>query len=316
MESKNKFKISFCIFLVLDVIVFAYLALHHETFAILEPKGVTAFKQRELIIDALLVMLAVVIPVFAAFIYIVWKYREGNIGQDRNQDLKSRGLITTVMWGVSVTVIAIISVMIWKSSHELDPYKQIQSVNAPITIQVVALNWKWLFIYPEQNIATINYIKIPKNTPINFKLTADAPMNTFWIPQLGGQMYAMAGMENKINLMATEVGEFNGSATEINGRGYAGMRFKTVSVEKNDFDFWVQEVKNSAGSLTMHNYEQLVEDSENNPPEFFSGIEPDLFNKIMMPFMMPVTTESSENKTMPNEVEGDNHGMDMQMEME
>lgn len=256
-----------------------------HNFAMLSPKGFIAFEQKKIILSAFYLMFLVVVPVFVATIYIIRNYRSEKNNQDYKPKLVASPLSAIMLWLVSITTIFIIGLVIWESSHRLDPYKKIESTNKELTIQVVALNWKWLFIYPEQGIATVNYIQIPKDVPIHFRLTADAPMNTFWIPELGGQMYAMTGMENHLYLIANKTGEFNGSATEINGKGYAGMRFKTVAVEQQDFNDWVKEVQSSSSNLDMETYNNLAKDSENVPPKVFASVTPNLFYEIINKFM-------------------------------
>jgi cytochrome o ubiquinol oxidase subunit 2 len=191
-------------------------------------------------------------------------------------------------WILPSIIILILSVITWQKTHALDPYKPIVSENPPITIQVVALNWKWLFIYPEQNIATINFIQVPVNTPINFILTADGPMNSFWIPQLGGQMYAMSGMSTTLHLIANEEGDFAGSAAEINGEGFSGMRFITRASSQEAFDQWVMNAKASSRFLSLEEYEILAKPSQNNVPVIYAASDPGLYDTIIMKYMSPV----------------------------
>ena len=146
-------------------------------------------------------------------------------------------------WGVPIVIIVILAVTTWKSSHDLNPFKPIESEKKPLAIQVVALHWKWLFIYPEQGIATVNFVQFPEKTPINFEITSDAPMNSFWIPQLGGQIYAMPAMRSKLHLIANEIGSFRGVSANISGKGFAGMTFTAKSSSEEDFDAWVQSGK-------------------------------------------------------------------------
>ncbi len=147
------------------------------------------------------------------------------------------------LWAVPIILIASLSVLNWKSTHELDPYQPIASNAPPLTVEVVALDWKFLFIYPQQNIATVNFIEFPVNTPLNFQLTADAPMSSFWIPQLGSQIYAMPAMSTQLHLIANSTGDFRGMDTEINGAGFSGMKFAARSVSQTDFNAWVASVK-------------------------------------------------------------------------
>ena len=154
-------------------------------------------------------------------------------------------------------------------------------------IQVVALNWKWLFLYPEYGIATVNFVQFPENTPINFEITSDAPMNSFWIPQLGGQIYAMPAMRSKLHLIASEVGSFRGVSANISGRGFSGMNFTAKSSSEEDFNQWVKWVKKSPKRLDMDAYDQLLKPSEYHPVEYFLLMQGDLFDRILMKYMSP-----------------------------
>ena len=283
----KKLKIIIIFFVILLIVSAIFWLLGRGDMAILNPKGLIAVKERNLIFLATGLMLLIVIPVFATAVYIVSKYRAGNSRAQYEPDWDHNGKLEFLWWLLPGMIIFFISIIIWKSTHELDPFKPLDSSVKPITIQVVALNWKWLFIYPEQNIATVNFVEFPQNTPVNFQLTADAPMNTFIIPQLGGQVYAMAGMENQLHLMATEQGKFIGSSTEINGAGYSGMRFIAESVSDEAFQNWIHSVQSKETSLSWNVYTKLAEDSTDTPVMLYSSVSPDLFHVIINKFMIP-----------------------------
>jgi cytochrome o ubiquinol oxidase subunit 2 len=181
------------------------------------------------------------------------------------------------------------SIITWEATHRIDPHKPIASDVKPLTIQVVALQWKWLFIYPEQGIATVNYIAFPEDTPLTFTLTADGPMSSFWIPQLGGQLYAMTGMAQSLHLIADNQGEFRGSNAEISGSGFATMKFTAKATSQREFERWIDQVKHSPHKLTFEEYNKLAQPSEDTPPLFYNSTEKDLFTTIMMRFMLPPT---------------------------
>ncbi|MCC2630600.1 MAG: cyoA [Candidatus Paceibacter sp.] len=265
-------------------------------FAIFNPKGFIAIQQKELLIVAVLLMLIIVIPAYIMLFTTAWKYRAEKSPVKNPEDNQSTKYVY-FFWAAPAFIILILSLITWQKTHELDPYKAITSENPPITIQVVALEWKWLFIYPEQDIATVNFIQVPVNTPINFVLTSDAAMNSLWIPELGGQMYAMSGMSSRLNLIANEVGDFKGAAAEINGAGFAGMRFVTRSSTQADFDQWVMSVKASSRYLSYNEYELLSKPSENVEPVLYSGSEPGLYDRIIMKYMSPTggTMEMNHN---------------------
>jgi len=218
---------------------------------VFDPQGPVALEERNLIVIAVVLMLLVAIPMLVALYTFAWKYRAGNKKAKHDPERVGGTWRQLIWWAIPAALIAVIAVINWKSTHALDPTNAIASSNAPLTIQVVALEWKWLFIYPTQGIATVNFIQFPENTPVHFELTADAPMSSFWIPQLGSQIYAMAAMETQLNLMADTTGEFTGKDTEINGAGYAGMTFIAKSSSQADFNAWVASVQNSSNTLDV-----------------------------------------------------------------
>lgn len=262
-----------------------FLMLHGNDLAILNPKGLVAEKQRNLIMFATLLSIIVVIPVFILTFTIAWKYRAGNIAARYTPDWDHNSKLEAVWWGIPCAIILVLSVVTWQSSHDLDPFKPLTSSVKPITIQVVALQWKWLFIYPDQSIATVNYVRFPAGTPVNFAITADAPMNSFWIPELGGQIYAMSGMSTQLHLVAASVGSYQGSSANLSGRGFAGMKFKAESTSQADFDRWVMEVKRSPQRLDSTSYAALAEPSQNNAPANFSTAQDDIYEQAITKYM-------------------------------
>ncbi len=290
---KTKYKLAILILLCLVAVFLFALFLRGRDFALLNPKGAIALQERNLIVIAILLMLIVVIPVFILTFFIAWKYRASNKKASYTPNWVGNVKLELLWWAIPGAIIFALSIINWKSTHALDPYKPITSDAKPIMIQVVALQWKWLFMYPEQNIATVNFIQFPVGTPINFKLTADAPMNSFWIPQLGGQMYAMPGMSTQLHLIADKAGEFNGSAAEINGAGFAGMKFVAKASSQSDFNNWVASVKQSPRILDLVEYNALAEPSENNPVAYYVSAEKDLYNKIIMKLMAPTPSSTS-----------------------
>ena len=177
--------------------------------------------------------------------------------------------------------------MTWKSSHELNPSKPLQSDKKPLHIQVIALQWKWLFLYPELGIATINFVQFPEKIPINFEITSDAPMNSFWIPQLGGQIYAMPAMRSKLHLIADEIGDFRGVSANISGVGFSRMTFTARSSLPEDFANWVKSVRSSSKELTWDEYEQLLNPTTDNPLTTYLLPQNDLFDRVIMKYMTP-----------------------------
>lgn len=281
----KKYKLAIPIFIVLLALMLVVVLLHGHTVAILDPQGVIARKQFNLILFALSLSLVVLIPVYAMAIGFAWKYRETNHHAKYSPDWDRSRLAETTWWAVPTVLIAILSVVTWNSSHDLDPFKPIPSKTKAMTIQVVALQWKWLFIYPEQNIATVNYVQFPQKTPVKFEITADAPMNAFWIPQLGGQIYAMSGMSTQLNLEAAHTGTYRGSSANISGTGFSGMTFQAKSTTDSEFKQWVNSVKQSPNYLSAEAYNQLARPSQNDQVKYYSAKERDLYNSVLEKYM-------------------------------
>lgn len=285
---RKKYKIIFSILLLLAAAWLGLLFLDSSKWAVLNPKGLIALKEYRLIIFCTWMMLIVVIPVFIITVAFAWRYRADNTKAKYKPDEDQNHLAEVIWWGIPFVIITILGIVTWKSCLELDPFKPLVSDTKPLKIQVVALQWKWLFIYPEQNIATVNFVQFPEQTPINFEITADAPMNSFWIPQLGGQIYAMPGMIAKLHLIADEEGVYRGSSANLSGKGFAGMIFAAKSSSEADFNAWVDSVKQSNDVL---DYDQLVEPSEYVPEAFYRLPTEGLFEQIVMKYMIPLTSK-------------------------
>lgn len=255
--------------------------------AVIFPKGMIGVEERNLLLIIQAIMLIIVIPVYILTFIFSWKYRATNHKAEYDPHLIDNKFAEIVWWGLPLVLTVVVSVLTWVKTHELDPFKPIPSENKTKNIQVVALQWKWLFIYPEEQIASLNFLQIPKDTPIHFEITADAPMNSFWIPRLGGQIYAMPKMKTELNLIANDVGDFRGSSANISGEGFAGMHFITRSSTEEDYKKWVESAKQTSQSLDFASYSKLAEPSQNNPPEIFQLKEADLFNQIINKYMHP-----------------------------
>ena len=215
-------------------------------------------------------MLIVVIPVYVLTFFIAWKYEAFKTKAKYDPNLEGSQLAEVIWWGIPCILILIIGAITLISTYELDPFKPIESDKKPVTIQVVALQWKWLFIYPEEKIATVNFVQFPEKTPINFEITADAPMNSFWIPQLGGQIYAMPKMITKLHLMADEPGEYRGSSANLSGAGFSGMKFIAKASTDEEFKQWIESTKQSENGLNFDTYQQIASPSKDNPVMTYS----------------------------------------------
>lgn len=284
---KTKTKILFLIVIVLVLVAVLAFLLSRDNVAILNPAGDVARQERDLILITAALGAGIVIPVFAMLFTIAWKYRDDNKGAKYEPNWDHSRLLEGLWWGIPCAVILVLSVIAWVSSHALDPYKPLDSKEKPVNVQVVALQWKWLFIYPEEKIASVNFVQFPEDRPVNFQITADAPMNSFWIPKLGGQVYAMNGMSTKLHLIADRIGEYEGSSANISGEGFAGMKFTAKASSQTDYDTWVSKTKGGSNMLGMAEYEKLAVPSKNVTPKSYMLMQGDLYDKIVMKYMAP-----------------------------
>ena len=246
------------------------------------PKGAIGDAERFVIIIAIALMLLVVIPVIVMGLLFPSKYRASNIKATYMPKWSYSGKIDLAMWGVPVVIIIVLATLTWHMTHKLDPYKPIPSAHKPVNIQAVSLDWKWLFIYPDLNIATVNQLFFPAKVPLSFKLTSQTVMTSFFIPQLGSQMYAMGGMQTQLNLLADKPGIYAGHNNQISGIGYANMHFQAHAVSPEEFQAWVDKVRQSPEKLDRQRYEQLIKPNDGYyPVTHFSAVEPDLFLYIL-----------------------------------
>lgn len=259
----------------------------HPYIAILFPKGLIALEERNLLLIIQALMLIVIIPVYILTFVFSWKYRVQNKDAIYDPDLVDSHIAEYIWWGVPAVMTLIIGLLTWVKTYQLDQYKPIDSPKKAITIQAVSLQWKWLFIYPNEKIAVVNFLQIPKETPIHFEITSDAPMNSLWIPDLGGQIYAMPQMRTELNLIADKTGDFRGSSANISGEGFAGMHFITRASLDNDYQKWLETAKQSAETLNFEEYEKLAAPSFNNPVTVYRLGDDTLFDQIIMKYMHP-----------------------------
>ncbi|CAM3686875.1 MULTISPECIES: ubiquinol oxidase subunit II [Halomonadaceae] len=253
--------------------------------ALLDPKGQVGAEQRTLILTSFGLMLIVVIPVIAMTMLFGWRYRRSNSVAKYTPDWAHSNLIEAVIWIVPCAIIVVLALLTWKTSHSLDPHKPLESDVEPMEIQAIALDWKWLFVYPEQGIASVNELAFPVDTPVRFRVSSGTVMNAFFIPRLGSQIYAMAGMDNDVHLIANEVGVYPGRSTNYSGAGFSGMTFDAHVTSNEDFDAWVAEVAQSPNTLSYpEGYEALAEQSEFNPVEYFSSVTPEFYERLVSSF--------------------------------
>lgn len=248
-------------------------------YVVLHPEGPVAQKELDLIILSTVLIAIVVIPVLAMLFYIVYRYRDkpGNKAPYMPEWSDSKTL-EIIWWGIPIIIVAVLGVFTAKTTFALTK-PPVQDVK-PITIHVTSLNWKWLFQYPDQKIATVNYVEIPAGVPVQFVLTADAPMNSFWIPQLGGQEYSMPGMAMGLWLQANRPGEYFGSGANFTGEGFAHMQFKVIAKPQSEFNQWVDKVKQQSPALTNDGYKKLVQPDTVEKMEF-SSFPAELFEETV-----------------------------------
>jgi cytochrome o ubiquinol oxidase subunit II len=257
------------------------LALSGCTQGVLDPKGSVGVAEKSLIATSTWVMLIVVIPVILLTLFFAWRYRESNHGATYAPKWSHSTIIEVVVWTIPSLIILYLGILTWRTTHDLDPYRPLQSQAKPLNVEVVALDWKWLFIYPDLGIASLNQLAIPVDTPVNFRITSDSVMNSFFIPQLGSQVYAMAGMQTRLHLIADAAGDFEGESANFSGRGFSDMKFRTLAQSPDDFNAWVAKVKASADRLDMTAYASVAAPSEKVPVHYFSTIDPRLFRNIV-----------------------------------
>jgi cytochrome o ubiquinol oxidase subunit 2 len=291
--NKNHKYIAWALIILASIAVLAWYLFSHNI-PVLQPRGTIGHQERNLIIVGLLLATLVVIPVYVMAIAIAWKYRASNTQARYTPDWDGNRLIEFTWWAIPGAIILLLSVITWNSAHALDPFKPLSSLNKPLTIQVVSLDWKWLFIYPQQGVASVNFLQIPVNVPISFEVTSDTVMNSFWIPALGGQIYAMPGMNTQVHLMASQPGSFNGSSANISGRGFAGMTFIAKAGPAAAFDQWVQQVKKSSSQLDLAAYDKLAAPSQNNPAAYYSLPQSNLYDDVVLKYMAPSIREQAQ----------------------
>ena len=271
--------------------------------ALLDPKGEVGMQQKSLILTATWLMLIVVIPVIIMTFFFAWKYRASNKNATYSPNWSHSNKIEFVVWTIPLIIILILGTLTWKTTHSLDPRTPLASKEKPLVIQAVSLDWKWLFIYPEQGIATVNEISFPANVPIEFKVTSGSVMNSFFIPQLGSQIYAMAGMQNRVHLIANEEGAYKGISANYSGAGFSGMKFMAYATSTEKFDEWVSKVKQSPKALQLTDYDELTKATQNNPVEYFGAVKPALYQDIINRFMVPANQQAAP----------EGHGMQQEM---
>lgn len=273
---------------------------HNHTVAVLTPEGTIARDEFHLMKFATLLSFVVIIPVFALLGFVIFRYRDKNKKSNYAPNYTNL-FLEIVWWCIPAVIIAILSVVTWNSTHKLDPSKSLNSTKTPLRVQVVALNWKWLFIYPDYGLASVNELTIPVDQPVDFSITSSGAMNSFWIPQLGGQIYAMSGMNTTLHLMADKVGVYRGVSANISGAGFAGMHFDLHAVSQNDFRNWESITSGQPKTLTVSSFDELSKPSQNITPFTYGSVEDGLFEIIVNRYMPFQSDESGMMSSMKQE---------------
>ncbi len=249
--------------------------------AVLDPKGPIGQADRTILIDSLVIMLAIVIPTIVATLAFAWWYRASNTKARYLPDWEFSGRIELVVWSIPLMVILLLSGVIWIGSHDLDPARPIEGGGPALDVQVVSLDWKWLFIYPEQRIATVNALVVPTDRPIHFQLTSSSVMNVFFVPQFGSMIYTMNGMATELFLRADEAGRYAGLSAHFSGDGFSDMHFNVDAVSPEKFAAWVNQTQDAGRELDGPRYTALAQQSTNDPPTTFGHVDIDLFHRIV-----------------------------------
>jgi cytochrome o ubiquinol oxidase subunit 2 len=248
---------------------------------VLNPQGPIADAERQILFNSLGIMLAIVIPTILATLGVAYWFRSSNERARYLPEFKYSGRLEVLVWAIPAMTVLLVGGVAWVGAHDLDPRKPIASETKPVTVQVVSLDWKWLFIYPEQGIASVNHLVVPVGTPIRFELTSAGVMNSFFVPQLGSQIYTMPGMMTQLQLQADHPGSYRGLSAQFSGDGFADMRFLLDAVPSQQFEQWVASSHDNGPMLDAQSYADLTKPSKAVVPFTYRAISQGLFNTIM-----------------------------------
>jgi cytochrome o ubiquinol oxidase subunit II len=251
------------------------------TDGVFDPKGPVALAERQILLNALGIMLAIVIPVILATLGVAFWFRASNERAQYRPNFAYSGRLEMLVWSIPAMTVFLVGGVAWVGSHDLNPRKPIASMVKPLRVQVASLDWKWLFIYPEENVASVNYLAIPVGTPVSFELTSSGVMNSFFVPQLGSQIYTMAGMVTRLNLQADQPGTYRGMSAQFSGEGFADMHFSVEAVAPEKFSAWVDTVRSTGLELDARSYAYLAKPSTAvTTPFTYHSVTPGLFDSI------------------------------------
>ena len=255
--------------------------------SVLNPKGPVGAADSTILVDSVAIMLAIVVPTIVAIFAFAWWFRSSNIRAQYLPDWDYSGQLELIVWAIPLLTIMLLGGVAWIGSHDLDPAKPLASKTAPLEVGVVSLDWKWLFIYPDQHVASVNRLVVPVGVPVHFALTSASVMNVFFVPELGTMIYTMNGMRTQLNLMANKAGEYHGLSAHFSGDGFSTMHFAVEAVPEPDFAAWVDKTRAAGLSLTSESYADLAKQSSDVAPFTYRDVEPDLFRKIVQQVLPP-----------------------------
>lgn len=257
---------------------------------VMSPSGDIAAQQRDLIVISTVLMLVIIVPVIFLTLFFAWRYRQSNTAAKYDPEWHHSTGLEVIIWSAPLAIIIALGAITWVSTHKLDPYRPLDRIDAarpvtdemkPITVEVVALDWKWLFFYPDYGIAMVNEMAAPVDVPINFKITASSVMNSFYVPALAGMIYAMPGMQTKLHAVINKAGEYEGLSSNYSGDGFSHMRFKFHGVDQAGFDQWVARVKQNGTMLNRDAYLKLEKPSVKEPVRYFASVEDGLYDAVL-----------------------------------
>ena len=248
---------------------------------VLDPHGPIAAAERTILLNATVIMLAVVVPVIVLTLAFAWWFRAGNRWARRDPTWAYSGAVEVTVWSIPALVVLFLGGIAWIGSHDLDPARPIASSRPPLSVQVVSLDWKWLFIYPDLGVASVNRLVVPAGTPLHLQLTSASVMNSFFVPQLGSQIYTMGGMVTILNLRADHEGTYRGLSAEFSGDGFSDMRFDAVALPGTDFERWLTDVRAGPDTLDAPRYAALARPGLAPAPASFARVAPGLFHAIV-----------------------------------
>ena len=251
------------------------------TGGVLDPKGPIALGERQILFNSTGIMLAIVVPTVIATLGVAFWFRATNERARYRPNFEYSGRVEMLIWSIPMMTVLLVGAVAWLGAYELDPPRPIASETKSLKVQVVSLDWKWLFIYPEQGVASVNQLTIPVGTPVSLQLTSDGVMNSFFVPQLAGQIYTMAGMVTRLNLQADHAGKYRGMSANFSGKGFSDMHFVVDAIPPESFEQWVSSTRGSGGTLDASTYAALAKPSVAVAPFTYRAIAADLFHRIL-----------------------------------